>query len=249
MMFDDFKMLSRINTVLRTLLLVIVICISCYGRTFHFGVAGPWEGFYAAGSHGAGALHIVVDRILQDNITFYEINRAGHVFKYAWTDTECNPSAGIPKVADLLYGLGPLQTPVDVLFGAVCSVVCEPIGYFARDMNIPMISFGCYSNLLSDKSIYPTHARTTGPFEFSSPVFMALVNYFHYTRVSIFTGAESFHSAISEIIREELTDDGVLVTDFVTLPGLSSGDKSKSLKELSVIKNRCKGKYNMFDIL
>ena len=81
-------------------LLVFDISMSCYGKTFHFGVCGPWEGFHAAGSHSAGALHIVVERILQDNVTFYAINRNGHDFRYAWTDTECVASVGAPRVAD-----------------------------------------------------------------------------------------------------------------------------------------------------
>ena len=109
-----------------------------------------------------GALHIVVERILQDNTTFYDINWAGHQFKYAWTDTKCNPSVGISKVADLLYGFGPLQNPIDVLFGPVCSVVYEPVGYLARDMGVLMNSSGCYT--VTSYRINPSIRRLLGQY-------------------------------------------------------------------------------------
>ena len=243
-MFSSGKMLSWIDTFLMRLLLVFDISMSCCGKTFYFGVAGPWEGFYAAGSHGAGALHIVVERILKDNATFYEINHAGHEFKYAWTDTECKATVGIPRVADLLYGFGPLQKPIDVLFGGVCSLICEPLGYVAREKNMPMISFGCYSNLLSDKSLYPTHARTAGPFYLVAPMFVAVVKHFKYIRVAVFTGAQAFYSDTAKVIRKELIQTGIVVTDFVILPRTSSGDKPSSITELLTIRRRCKGKMH-----
>ena len=189
-------MLPTIKTSLFSVFLVSFICNSCCGKTFHFGVAGPWEGFHAAGSHSAGALHIVVERILQDNTTFYEINRAGHEFEYAWTDTECVASVGVPRVADLMSGFGPLQNPIDVLIGGVCSVVCEPVGYLARNKNIPVISIGCYSNQLSDKSIHPTHARPVGPLKFVAPALVGLVKAFHFSRVAILSGPESVFASI-----------------------------------------------------
>ena len=198
-----------------------------------------------AGSHGAGALHIVVERILQDNATFYEINRAGHEFKYAWTDTEWKATVGIPRVADLLYGFGPLQKPIDVLFGGVCSLICEPLGYVAREKSMPMISFGCYSNLLSDKSLYPTHARTAGPFYLVAPMFVAVVKHFKYIRVAVFTGAQAFYSDTAKVIRKELIKTGIFVTDFVILPRTSSRDKPSSITELLTIRRRCKSKMHV----
>ena len=65
---------------------------------------------------------------------------------------------------------------------------------------------------------------------------------FNFSRVAIFTGAEPFFTAISEIIRKELSMVGVVVTDLVTLPGFSSGDRSSSLADLAVIRQRCRGR-------
>ena len=219
-----------------------LICAVCDGKTFYVGLSGPWKGFFAMGSHGAGALPVALDVIRHDNITFHEINRGGHEFKYAWTDTECNPSVGISKVADLLYGRGPLRKPIDVLFGPGCSRVCESVGYLAKGTNTPVISYSCYSNLLSDKSIYPTLARTTGPSKFFSPAYVSIIKMFNYTRVAIFSGSESFFDAMTNLIIQDLTSHGILVTDFRTLAGFSSGDRSNSIGDLSIIRERCKGK-------
>ena len=158
-------------------------------------------------------------------------------------DTECNPSVGISKVADLLYGFGPLQNPIDVLFGPVCSVVCEPVGYLARDMGVPMISISCYSHQLSDKSVYPTFARTVGSSDMVSPVYVDLIRYLNFTRVAIFTGAESFYIATSEDIRKELSVVvDILVTEFVILPRSSSRDTLTLLTKLSIVRRQCRGK-------
>ena len=213
------------------------------GKDFIFGLIGPWSGFYAAGEHTAGAVPLALEVIKNDNITFREINHAGHEFKFTWTDTGCNPSIGIPKVSDLLYGFGPFETKVDVIFGSVCSVVCEPGGYLAREKNVPMISYGCFSDLLSDKSIFPTFARTTGPVTLFAPAYVQIMQSYGYTRVALFTGVEPFYSLLGKAIRESLVQAGILVVDMVTLQGLSSGGKSTVLSELSQIRHNCKGNF------
>ena len=213
---------------------MFAICEFGTAKTFYLGLCGLWDGFYPIGSHGAGALPIALDVIRHDNVTFYEINCAGHDFKYAWTDTECNPSVGIPRVVDLFYGLGPLQKPIDVLIGPACSIVCESIGFIARETNTPMVSFNCYSNLLSNKSIYPTLARTKGPSRLFAPTFISLMKFV--------SGSESFFVSTTNAIRKELASYGILVTDFRTLPGFSTGDTSNSMLDLSTIRERCKDK-------
>ena len=208
------------------------------GKTFYFGVIGPWGGFYAAGRHTSGAIPIALEDVRKDNVTFYEINSAGYQFNYLWTDTKCNPSVGIPEIAKLLYGTGPFNQKVDVIFGSVCSVVCEPGGYLAREMNVPMVSFACFSDLLSDKSIYPTFARTSGPITLVAPVYMHVLKSFSYSRVALFLGAEPFYTLLGSAIRNSLLDSGITVTDLIGVAVLSSGGTANTSTDLSVIRHR-----------
>ena len=84
------------------LIQINVLYVSCTARSFHIGIIWPWEGFYAAGSHSVGGIHIALDAIRQDNVTFYEIHRAGYELKYSLTETGCSPSVAIPSVADYM---------------------------------------------------------------------------------------------------------------------------------------------------
>ena len=151
-----------------------------------------------------------------------------------------SPSVAIPRVSELLYGHG-RKADVDVIIGCGCSVVCEPVGYVARDTNTPMISFGCISNILSDKSIYPTFARTTGTNTMFAPVYASAVKSLNFKRVAIFSGGESFFAALSSMIMTQMAAAGITVTDFITLPGFASRHERKTLTYLTQIWRRCKG--------
>ncbi len=52
---------------------------------------------------------------------------------------------------------------LDAIIGGGCSVVCEPLSLLAASWNVATVSYGCESNYLSDKSVYPTFTRTVGP--------------------------------------------------------------------------------------
>ena len=51
---------------------------------------------------------------------------------------------------------------LDAFIGGGCSIVCMPVSLLAADWNIPVVSYGCASDLLSDKKMYPTFSRTVG---------------------------------------------------------------------------------------
>ena len=221
--------------------LLILKCVyTDDSKIFHIGLVCPWGGFQASGSHSAGAIHIVLEDIRSDDITFREIHNSGHDFKFTYADTKCDPSFGIPRIAELISGNGDLSKKVDVFIGPVCSVVCEPGGYLARHWNIPMISFRCVSDLLSDKSVYPTFARTTGP-NSSGAAYVKLMQVFNFKRIAIFTSSESFMVALATTIRELSVAVGIQVTDFLSIGGRSTGQRSDSFKDLALIRERSKG--------
>ena len=219
-------------------------CI-CVSKTFHLGILAPWMDLYAVGSHSAGSILIALDNITSDKITFSEIYKAGHEFTFEWEDTRCNPRYGIPLAADLVCKGDSQGKRIDVIFGGVCSVICEPAGYLAAFWNIPIISFGCISNHLSNKSIYPTLARTSGPSNLVAPVYLKLMQTLHYKRVAIFSGSESVFISLASLIRKLLVNVGIKVTDFLSIGGVSSGQRIDLSKELKSIQQRCKGIYNI----
>ena len=213
---------------------------NCNGKTFQLGVLAPWNGFYAVGKHGIGALYIAENVIRSDNITFTEFHKAGHDFKFTFKDTECDPSIGIPEVAALLCDDGNPDQSIDGFIGPVCSSVCEPAGYLARYWRKPTISFGCVSNKLSNKLIYPTFARTSGPVNYA-PLYVKFIQALNYKRVAIFTAP--LYVALATSLREHFIKADISVTDYVSV-GWQNLHKHVDVKQdLRNISKRCKGKW------
>ena len=67
---------------------------------------------------------------------------------------------------------------LDVILGPYCSVVCQPVSSLTAHWNIPTISFGCQSEALSNKDVYPTFSRSVGTFSTLPPMFNTILNVF-----------------------------------------------------------------------
>ena len=209
-----------------------------YSKTFHLGVLAPWNGFYAVGKHSIGAFYIAKDIIRSDNITFREINKAVHDFTFTYKDTECDPSIGIPEVAALLCDDDILDHSIDAFIGPVCSSVCEPAGYLARYWRKPMISFACVSNKLSNKLLYPTFARTSGPVYYA-PLYVKFIQTLNYKRVAVFT--TSVYIPLATSLREHFIKADISVTDYVSFGGQTLNKQIDIKQDLRNISQRCKG--------
>ena len=207
-------------------------------KTFHLGVLASWNGFYAVGKHGIGALYVAHDVIKSDDITFREINKAGHNFKFTYKDTECDPGIGIPEVAALLCYGNNSDHSIDGFIGPACSSVCEPAGYLARYWRKPMISFACVSNKLSNKQIYPTFARTSGPVYYA-PLYVAFIQTLNYKRVAIFT--TPVYNPLALSLRKYFIKARILVTDYVSFDEQTIRKQTDIKRDLSDISRRCKG--------
>ena len=216
-------------------LLVFIIYLSsssfCECKTFNIGLLFPWNGFWAVGSHSAGAATLSLDTVTSDNLTFAAINSAGHRFRISWNDTHCTTQSGLPLLLNMLSGRG--FPKVDVFIGPACSVICEPGGYLAQDWNIPMISFGSSSGIMSNKTLYPTFARTSSPLRFTAPLFVEILTHFRYSRVAIFTGFEPIWNRAATDIRNYLLKNKIQVTDYVILTGTNVRSHLATITESS----------------
>ena len=222
-------------------LIVVVFQSTCFGKDFHLGIIAPWEKPFPVGTHSAGAIEIAVEDIRTNNVTFYETNKAGHDFKYTWVDTQCNPSKAIPDAAQLLYSTSN-KDRMDVFIGPWCSSVCEPVGYMAREKGIPVVSFGCTLQRFSDKSLFPTFARTIGgPGQRRGPVFVRLMKEFNFRRVSLFFGPEAIVISIITSIRDQLIRHNIIITDYLPLVKGDLREESNSITDLKAVRDRSRG--------
>ena len=234
---------SNNSSLLSTVILYLAIN-SCHSDTdtIVLGVLFPWRGFYPAGSHGAaGAISIALDAVRSDTKNFKLINDGGYTFNYTWADTKCSIQLGLPAIVDMYFGRKG-HPRVDAFIGPVCSVVCEPGGHLLKDWGVPMISFGSTSNLMSDKTLYPTFARTIGPLIFVAPMFVNIMRKFEIRKVAIFTGSDAIWTSACATIRNALLSDEVHVTDYVAFEAVKNTKALDSLSSyISVARERSKG--------
>ena len=71
---------------------------------------------------------------------------------------------------------------LDAFIGDGCSVVCQPVSLLAAAWRIPVVSFGCTSDSLSDKITYPTFTRVEGTWSILAPVIKDLSGKFGWNR-------------------------------------------------------------------
>ena len=71
--------------------------------------------------------------------------------------------------------------------GPGCDTVCLPAGLLASRWGIPMISYGCVSQQLSDKVKYSTFARTHASYADIGPIIGALMTRYNWERICIIT--------------------------------------------------------------
>ncbi len=102
-------------------------------------------------------------------------------------------------------------TDIDVILGDGCSVVCQPVGLLAAAWNIPVVSFGCTSDQLSNKEVYPTFTRAVGPWAALAPMFNKLADIYRWTRIGIVTDTADLMRITANACKMEMEKHGKTV--------------------------------------
>jgi ABC-type branched-subunit amino acid transport system substrate-binding protein len=142
-------------------------------------------------------------------------------------------------MADLWKNEAPF---VDAFIGPVFSVVCEPTGLLAARWNLPMISWGCSSSKLSDKTRYPTFARTktygrTNPTN-TSLAMAAVMKHFKWKIAFIFYSTEDVWTGLALKVISEFKALGMVARKRVFSPNQPESYE-KILKE---VRNKSRGR-------
>ncbi|XP_065672678.1 atrial natriuretic peptide receptor 1 isoform X2 [Hydra vulgaris] len=150
----------------------------------------------------AGAVSRVVDDINSND----EILNGTKLIYYI-ADPSCNDRDGLGASVTLFKNYS-----IDVFIGPPCSESCLSSGLLSSYEKIPMISFGCSSNLLSNKTNYPYFARTK-PFARTSSLytpktFLQILKYFSWKHVCLIQSDNDIYAPMAQRIYEELTYKG-----------------------------------------
>ena len=161
------------------------------------GVLLPMTGYWPIGKTSASAITIAVDRINEDQTLL-----PGYNMTFLWNDSMCLAAEGLNQAVEFRIA------GVDAIIGDGCDIICGPAAILASSWNLPMVSWGCESPTLSEKSIYQTFARTVGSFSKMGKLFLSVFRYFKWKSIGILASTESiWQLAMSGLMKDFLEND------------------------------------------
>lgn len=198
------------------------------------GVLLPMTGYWPIGKTSASAITIAVDKINRDPTLLL-----GYNMSFVWNDSMCLAAEGLNQAVEFRI------SGVDAIIGDGCDIICEPAAILAASWNLPMISWGCESSKLSEKSIYQTFARTVGSFSKMGGLFMSVLGYFKWKSIGIIASTESIWQLAMSGLMKVFLENEIDIRYIHTLnPGhvlVTEREEYKSM--LALAKETARSKY------
>ena len=141
-------------------------------NTLWLGYSIPWISQWPIGVQVGSAIILGIEEVYRRQIL------PGYRIDFVWRDSGCIVYHGIRNVIDMWSSVD----DIDAIIGDGCSVVCQPLSFLAEAWGIPVISFGCTSDSLSDKTTYPTFTRVEGTWAILAPALRSLSDQFEWNR-------------------------------------------------------------------
>ena len=193
---------------------IIVVSLTSRGssKDVNLLVLIPWSGSWPVGKSMASAIPIALEDVNSRSQLL-----PNRTLRYVWNDTRCDAGDGLYEMVNMWMTL---RENLHAIIGGACDVVCEPAGLLAGKWNIPMVSWGCSSSVLSNRVAYPTLTRTVGPSTKMGPVFVALMKHWGWTRCGILTSSQNVWQLTAHQVKIDLENANATVGEFYTFdPG------------------------------
>ncbi|CAH1244880.1 NPR1 [Branchiostoma lanceolatum] len=113
---------------------------------------GDVELYFSAKRMAAGAI-MAIDAVNNDPNLL-----SGHVLKYTYVDTECDPVQGTGQALENIF-----NGSYSGFIGPTCSQVCRPVANLAAYWNLPVFTPLCNAISMHDKDHFSTLVRFFGP--------------------------------------------------------------------------------------
>ena len=204
------------------------------------GVLLPMTGYWPIGKTSASAITIAVEKINKDPTLLL-----GYNMTFMWNDSMCLAAEGLNRAVEFRI------SGVDAIIGDGCDIICEPAAILAASWNLPMISWGCESSKLSEKSIYQTFARTVGSFSKMGGLFMSVLGYFQWKSIGIIASTESIWQLATSGLMKIFLENDIEIRYLHTLnPGnvlVTEREEYKSM--LALAKEKARSKLHTFECI
>ncbi|XP_070186172.1 guanylate cyclase 32E-like [Littorina saxatilis] len=136
----------------------------------------------------SGALTYAIEDINKNRVI------PGYELHFVWNDTHGSIAGNLRVITDMW------RRGVDVFLGP--EETCNHEGRVAAAWNLPMLSYKCADDEVSDKTKYPTFARTRPPAAQVTTSIVSLLLHFNWTRFSIIVGSSHGQQRIAKKLQE-----------------------------------------------
>lgn len=166
------------------------------------GVPVPMSGnSWDGGKTFAAGISVAIDDINQDPTML-----PGYNLSFVWEDSMCLKDKALNTALDMYYTKEKTKQ-VSAIIGPACSDGCEVTAMLGEYWNIPIVSYGCASQELSDHKKFGHFARTVGPYSKSVNIFVKLMREFSWDRLAIITPSDGIWLSIMDGVRNVIEND------------------------------------------
>ena len=185
------------------ILMTIQLILTVHPLTdINIAIAVPWiNSSWDAGPRFAGGATIAIETINKDPSLL-----PGYHVSFDWTDSHCSEKHTVQGLLNLHA-----KTKMNAIIGPACSDGCKIAAMLAHSWNIPIVSYGCAADFLSNNEEYPNFARTVGVYAKSGHLFVKLMHRLKWDRIAILTPTSGIWSSIMTGVRLSIEGAGLKV--------------------------------------
>ncbi|XP_041371524.1 atrial natriuretic peptide receptor 1-like [Gigantopelta aegis] len=188
--------------------ILLLPCVS--GYIFTIAVLAPFTGSRRMSRvEVEAAINITLEKTIK-NESLSVLTSGNHTIDYQINDTRCDRGYGLYTFVEMVtHKMQTSSQKIHAVIGPSCDNVCESIGLLAGRWQVPVLSFGCYSDDLSNRKDYPTLLRMTGSFTEIGDFLRNIMLYFEWKRVTLVIGRDSAWLRASEDILTGFRNVGI----------------------------------------
>ena len=116
-----------------------------------------------------------------------------------------------------------LTSHTNAFIGDGLNVICETTALLAGILNVPIVSFGCTDDALSDKNLFPTFTRAVGRQSLLAPLLLTLMNNYRWKRIGIVATTYSYFISAAYWFKSYLEEKNMKVFLYIIEPILIDG--------------------------
>ncbi|XP_064598665.1 atrial natriuretic peptide receptor 3-like [Liolophura sinensis] len=155
------------------------------------------------------AADMAVEHLNKDP-SFFSLQSRGYRFKVVTGRSDCSNVDGLYQLVKLATLNNNTRESLDAVIGPQCDADCENVARLSSDWKLPMISFSCMSDNLSDKQKYAFFSRTITKLDGIYRFVRAVVTHFGWDHVTCIAPRTN----VAKLLKAKLEEDNFTAAAF-----------------------------------